>query len=123
MKGFNEFYSNVVVINEKEIVFKYPILSIYVNKDRIYVLVYAHENERIKIIPKDDLNNVFCYDDNANFLWQIKAPHFKEFPKYEQYIISVVKIIGDKLYAFDWMGRCFDVNQENGELMSFTTTK
>jgi outer membrane protein assembly factor BamB len=149
MSGLERVEHNRIIISGKEIVFEYPIGSVEIRKDRIFLnleifdmviingetswIVYPIKNIVINGISKifrnnqkkNELNRVYCYDDNGNLIWQIKSPKFNEFPNFEESAVVGISYDRkqDKFFTTDLFGRCFDVNLETGEIMSFRTTK
>ena len=124
MRGFEGFLSNEVIINQKQIILKYKVHSLKIIEDKIFVVVFISNKEE-KEAPKDDLNNVFCYDYDGNLLWQINTPKFEGFPNFIQSIISIMDYDRNKnkLYAYDWMERLFEVDINTGKILSFSVPR
>jgi hypothetical protein len=146
MKGLENLNvsSKIISINSKVINFKFNIEGVAISSDKVFIVTdvpankglyhamdYEHKihvmRNKPKILDKiyDELNNVYCYDYEGNLLWQIKPPKFSAFPDLTPACISSIWYDYDKekFFAYDYMGRTFDVNLETGELMSFTATK
>ena len=119
MKGFKGFIYNVIYISDKEIHFKYNIFSIEIsNMNKIFVILDIPKEENIDPIEN---NNLYCYDYDGNFLWQIKSRTLKKYPLYKPFPIQGASYNenDNKLLVNDFYGGSFEINQENGEILNF----
>lgn len=118
MRGFQGFILNVVFINDKEILLKNNIYSIKIIENKIFLVLKTREG---KNFSNEEVNNVYCYDYDGNFLWQIKSRIIINNPLYKPLPIASIIYNNDtkKLISYDFSGGMFEINQENGEIIKF----
>jgi hypothetical protein len=117
-----KFNKNILIINDKSIVFENNIKEIQKTKDKIFVLIDSSTGSEF---TNNDLNNVRCYSYNAELIWQLKRPSIKEKPEFGKSTIIAIDYDNQKneFFATDFMTRRFRVNMNTGELLDFTVTK
>ena len=116
MKGFKGFIYNVIYISDREIQFKYDIFSIEISSmNKIFIILdIPEENSRDAM----ENNNLYCYDYDGNFLWQIKSRDFKKYPLYKAVPIqgATYNEKNNRLIVNDFCGGRFEINQEDGSI-------
>ena len=111
--GFEEFCGNSITISGKEMIYKYHIYSVKIGYDRIFVVLSTAGKD---IGTKDNLNNVYCYDNEGNLMWQIQQ---EENVKYKRFPIQCVEYDnkGKRLVAFDDYNRKFEIDENTGKIL------
>ena len=102
-------------INGRNISFKYDIRTVIQYKGKYIVLLGIP-------FDKDDINNIFCLDNQANIEWQSENlnmlyPELKNLP-YEQ-----MGIKDNTIFASDFYGRCYKINIDNGRIEGCNVVK
>lgn len=121
-KEFQIVDENKISLGNNILFFKYPIKEIQNNNEKIFILLEIPKGIELGY---DELNNVYCYDYNGTLLWQIAAPKFKEEIEFIQSLYVGIDFIieSNKLFAIDFLGRRFEINQENGNPINFEIVK
>ena len=136
MIGFKGFNFNILNIANRKICMNDDIISIDIKGNKIFVVVSA---DNAKENTKEYLNNVYCYDNEGNLMWQIQQEEnvkYKRFPfggigydKYEEIkkyhesyplrkYMEKNKI--DKLLiAVDEAGGTFEIDEQTGKVLNF----
>lgn len=56
--------------------------------------------------------NIYAFDENGKKIWQINSAPIKQSPK--PYVN--LKIVGNRLFADNWVGIQLEINLDNGEV-------
>ncbi|WP_061250284.1 hypothetical protein [Leptospira alstonii] len=80
------------------------------NGDR--VILYDSEKIRGKVSVQDLNQNICRVDENDNLVWRVNAYVHKDW----EVPFLKMKLINDKLIAYDWAGGEFEVNLEDGSI-------
>ena len=103
-----QYKNNYIEINGKRKEFKYKIGKVEQYKNTYVVLVEVP-------FDKDDINNIYCLDEQANIVWQVedldKIYSTSMNMPYEQ-----MGIMDDCIYACDFMGWNYCINVETGKI-------
>lgn len=104
---------NILYIGNSKIIVKYPIKQVECINEKFIVLLTIPRVE----LGVEELNNIFCYDENGKLFWQISNELPLDIACKEQMPYIAIQIMNGKLYATDFWGRKFNVDAENGKLM------
>ena len=148
MRWFEGFEANIVSINGKNIIFNKHIITIRATENMIFVLLDIMQSksknyyfildmeERFKIAKNTpdklqeiyaDINDSFhCYDYDGNLLWTLNMPNkFKDIKVF--FPDTIVGIYYDKenvkLYIFDFYERRYEININNGKVLSVSAPR
>lgn len=113
------FEDNVLCMGATKIVLKYPIKKIEEIENKSIVLLKIPRVE----LGIDELNNILCYNENGSMCWRISNELPSDIVNKEQVPYVAIQIIDEKLYATDFWGRKFEINVENGRLISVKTVR
>lgn len=113
MIGFKGFNFNILNIANRKICMNDDIISIDIKGNKIFVVVSA---DNAKENTKEYLNNVYCYDNEGNLMWQIQQ---EENVKYKRFPIQCVEYDnkGKRLVAFDDYNRKFEIDENTGKIL------
>lgn len=112
------FNENTLCIGTKEITFDHKISQIKIDAEynRIYVLLeIPNDTEKLTF---DDFHNIYGFDMLGNQVWQIARR-----PKGDEAVYIMIGLKDGKLYANDFLGRRYQVNQETGEIERMKISK
>lgn len=104
-----------IEINNNGFDFEYDIRSVIQYKGKHIVLLGIPFN-------KDNINNIYCLDEQANLVWQSEDlkklyPELKNLP-YEQ-----MGIKDDIIFASDFYGRNYKINVGDGKIEGCDTVR
>lgn len=98
--------------NGKKIEFQYPIRKVIEYQDVYFIRI---EPDIGKILNE----NVFCYDKEGNFVWQVEPiPLVKKDSPYTNIYMQ-----GSKLFLYNWGGVEVEVEPMSGKILSKCFTK
>ncbi len=109
-KNVNKLDDYTLEINGNEVSFPSKISNILENKEKIIVLISGykdHIKERF-----DCTRNIFCYDKDGAFIWQIEPPTLGR--KGSGYLSIMYNKELDKVFAFSWVR--YDLDIETGKI-------
>jgi len=102
----DSYEKNSVDINGTKVDFKYNIRDMIRYKETYIVLIEVPYD-------KNDINNIYCLDKNAMFLWQVEDLD-KLYPERRNMPYEQMSIEDSILYASDFAGRCYHIDIDNG---------
>ena len=102
-------------INGKSYRFKHNISEVVQYKDTYIVLLEIP-------FTCDEINNIFCLDENANIKWQSEDLN-KKYPKRKNLSYEYIKLKGDIIYATDFFGLKYEIKAKNGKILGYTIVK
>lgn len=110
---------NILSIGDIKITAKYPIKQVESINGKYVVLLKIPRVE----LGTEELNNILCYDENGKMSWQISDKLPPNIISKEQIPYVAIQIVSGKLYATDFWGRKFNVDEENGKLIDVKTVR
>lgn len=116
-----EYNNNELIISGKEIKFQHNISELKSNATHIFLRLEIPTGQKL---TEEELCNVVAIDGFGNIEWRIK-----NIPPEDNQNYICAPIVGmnlnemDTLFVTDFMGRKFQVNQENGELKQIEIVK
>lgn len=108
--------NNRIIINNTEIYMNYDIKTVKYLDNKIFILLDIPKG--IKLTEKENCN-IFSYDDHGEFLWQVSPSLPKEIKSTDLIPYIDIDIQDEKLYGFDFWGRKFHIDINNGKLLDF----
>ena len=73
-------------------------------------------------VSSDEINNIFCLDENANIKWQSEDLS-KKYPKLINLAYLRMGIIDDIVYATDFFGRNYRIDPSSGKILGCKIVK
>ncbi len=70
----------------------------------------------------DEINNIFCLDENANIKWQSEDLS-KKYPKRRNLSYEGMELEENIIYANDFLGRDYCIDAENGKILGYKISK
>lgn len=105
---------NILTIGQTKIIEKYPIKKVERIDEKYIVLLRIPRVE----LGFEEINNILCYDKNGMICWRISNKLPSNIISKEQVPYVAVQVIDEKIYATDFWGRKFNVDIQNGNLIS-----
>ncbi|SEQ14338.1 hypothetical protein SAMN04487977_102621 [Treponema bryantii] len=95
---------NKIIINNKEFLFDKKILE-----------AIEYKSKLILVLDTNEIDNVFCYSFNSELLWRMDSSKIKNVGSEKEPCIGI-RIVNDKCVVFDFFGRRYVLNTENGKV-------
>ena len=111
-----EVKGGIVSNGDKSVAFKFHILKyIIINEDRIIILLDIPNVSPV-------INNIYCLNGNLECVWRVyplerKYRTIRAFP-YEDILLD-----NGELFAFDVIGRRYEINIETGDVLRYKLFK
>lgn len=102
---------NKIIINNKELLFDKNILEAAEYKSKIIV-----------VLDTNEIDNVFCYSYNSELLWKMDSSEITNVGTEKEPCIGV-RIVNENCVVFDFFGRRYVLNTENGKVEKGETFK
>lgn len=109
---------NTIILNNKEINFKYQIESVVEINEKYIVLLINRPYSKAQL-----KNNVYALDKNGRILWQMQDP-LSVFPFKEPGICIEIGVDKqNRLYAITHVGIIYYLNLDNGKIIERSFSK
>lgn len=112
-----QFRKNTLFVNKKPLNFDYEVGNAFAYGDKIIFLLK---------IPYDDktLRNIYCLNSDCGFLWQVQSV-IEAYPEFDEELpfegMSLKK--NGNVSAYDFFGRNFEINSNNGNILDFKVVR
>lgn len=100
-----------IILNNKEFFFAYNILEAIEYKSKLIV-----------VLDTNEIDNIFCYSLNAELLWKMDSSGITSVGSEKEPCIGI-RLVDEKCVGFDFFGRKYILNEENGKVESGETIR
>lgn len=113
-----QFRKNTLFVNKKPINFDFEVGNALAVDDKVIFLL------KIPYDDKTTLKNIYCLNENCQFLWQVQSaleayPNINEELPFE----NMVQNGNGNISASDFYGRNFEINVTNGKIINFSVSR
>ena len=112
-----QFRKNNLFINGRPMKFDYEVGNAFAYNDKILFLLR---------IPNGDntLKNIYCLSSDCQFLWQVQSV-LEAFPQLNEELPFEGMSLRENgnISAYDFYGRNFDIDSNNGKLLDFKVVR
>lgn len=115
-----QYSANKLTVFEKTIEFNYNVLEIKQNNHYIFVVLEIPTNGGL---GEKELNNVYAINFKGEIQWEINNNSLNDSEFQCLPMVGIDIGSNEEVFVTDFMGRKFEVNQENGGLSNMKIVK
>lgn len=113
-----QYRNKTLFINKQPLNFDFEVGNAFVLENKIiFLLKIPYDNQ-------ETLQNIYCLNESCQFLWQVQSVVLAYPNLTEELSFDGIKLKNNgKISAYDFYGRNFDIDPQNGHITNFTVAR